>query len=83
MRYNICIYILVDGVWLDWQAWEICSVTCGGGERTRVRACEGPFYDGAECVGPVDDTEECGSDPCPSKLFLFSYTRYKDIIYSR
>ena len=53
-------------MWLEWEPWQDCSTTCGGGTRLRERECEGPFYDGAECVGPYNDTEVCGTDPCPS-----------------
>ena len=61
----------VDGVWNDWQGWESCNVTCGGGAQIRQRVCHGPFYGGAECVGPEIDSRECNMHECPSKLGPF------------
>lgn len=58
---------LVNGIWKEWQAWLECSVTCGGGQRLRHRDCEGPYYGGAECEGPAEDSEVCGTADCPSK----------------
>lgn len=56
----------VDGIWNAWGVWGECAVTCGGGLRLRQRTCDGPYYDGADCEGPSNDTEICGTDPCPS-----------------
>ncbi|KAK7100724.1 hypothetical protein V1264_023622 [Littorina saxatilis] len=55
----------VDGVWKPWAEWNVCSKTCGTGTRARIRDCEGPFYDGANCTGPWDESENCNTHNCP------------------
>ncbi|XP_052257629.1 SCO-spondin-like [Dreissena polymorpha] len=55
----------VDGFWLAWQPWQDCTTTCGGGKRSRIRTCDGPHFGGAKCPENPNDTEICGTDPCP------------------
>ena len=64
----------VNGGWGEWSEWEDCSVTCGGGEHTRARACDSPApaNGGDDCT--VDDssnteTQNCNKNPCSSKQF--------------
>ena len=41
----------------EWGEWGLCSVTCGPGEKTRMRTCQQPIcWDGTNCTGPADDT---------------------------
>ena len=47
-----------------WTAWGPCSWTCNGGSRTRTRTPEKEPDGGAAC-GPSEETEACGTDPCP------------------
>ncbi|XP_053393892.1 SCO-spondin-like isoform X2 [Mercenaria mercenaria] len=64
----------IDGVWEEWQAWQGCSVTCGGGQRLRDRICDGPYYGGEECDGPTQESGECGTAYCliPGDWFPWS-----------
>ncbi|XP_046560774.1 adhesion G protein-coupled receptor B3-like isoform X3 [Haliotis rubra] len=55
----------VDGVWNGWETWGDCSNICGGGMRSRTRTCQGPFFQGAPCLGEVSHTEECNTFECP------------------
>ena len=65
---NELLYYTVDGVWEEWGIWGDCSVTCGGGQRLRMRVCIDPLYGGSECQGNTTYNEVCNSNPCPSKI---------------
>jgi len=58
------------GGWSGWQSWETCSVSCGGGQRSRKRECDNPLpsYGGRDCIGFSEQVDYCNSEPCPSKL---------------
>ena len=50
----------------EWGEWGLCSVTCGPGEKTRMRTCQQPIcWDGTNCTGPADDTTDCNDACCP------------------
>ena len=70
------LYIIsVNGSWSEWDDWGSCSVTCGGGNRTRLRTCTNPppANGGLDCKGPSEETGNCNANPCPGKIvFLFS-----------
>ncbi|CAH1773733.1 unnamed protein product [Owenia fusiformis] len=65
----------IDGAWSVWPDWNdasvVCSVTCGGGTKTRYRTCTDPAPQngGAECPASDPDSEThpdpCNIDPCP------------------
>lgn len=59
--------VLVNGVWRQWSEWDSCNVTCGGGEKSRRRECNGPFFDGDPCEGPTEERLTCNTFNCPSK----------------
>ena len=65
-----CLTLLVHGRWSGWSAWDTCSVSCGGGQRSRRRLCNKPEpkNGGRDCIGFPDQLDYCNSDPCPSKL---------------
>ncbi|XP_013378635.1 SCO-spondin [Lingula anatina] len=46
--------------WGSWSSWSGCSVSCGGGTRTRTRACLGGV-----CEGDSEQTEACNTQGCP------------------
>ncbi|XP_043923226.1 adhesion G protein-coupled receptor B1 isoform X2 [Protopterus annectens] len=54
----------LDGRWQEWNPWEPCSSSCGGGTRKRSRICYGPFNGGEACVGPKDEYEMCNEHKC-------------------
>jgi hypothetical protein len=53
----------VDGVWSGW-AWSPCTVMCGGGTTTGQRTCTAPVNGGADCSGPAEETQICGTRSC-------------------
>ncbi|XP_029988074.1 hemicentin-1 [Sphaeramia orbicularis] len=57
----------VDGNWGPWQSWAECSVSCGGGERTRVRLCNSPSPSngGRSCPGDSSQLSRCNTQACP------------------
>ncbi|XP_060077180.1 sushi, von Willebrand factor type A, EGF and pentraxin domain-containing protein 1-like [Ylistrum balloti] len=63
----LCEIAFVDGGWNAWGNWTECSVTCGNGTQTRIRACDNPAPDngGAECAGDRTETEICVQETCP------------------
>ncbi|XP_015268441.1 PREDICTED: SCO-spondin [Gekko japonicus] len=56
-----------SGAWGEWSPWTGCTVSCGGGMRSRRRACDSPAPQsgGDYCEGPPAQVEACHSDPCP------------------
>ena len=58
--------------------WSVCSVTCGGGNMTRTRACNNPApaMGGKDCsqFGPPVEVMKCNEQKCPSKDINFFST---------
>ncbi|KAK3550975.1 hypothetical protein QTP70_011460 [Hemibagrus guttatus] len=48
-----------SGMWYDWSAWSMCSVTCGGGEQRRTRSCRTP-----PCTGLTRQSKTCNTQVC-------------------
>ena len=60
---------VVDGMWGQWGAWAPCTLSCGGGTRTRLRLCNSPApdYGGLFCVGTDTQVDYCNNERCPGK----------------
>lgn len=58
-----------NGQWSYWDAWSDCSVSCGGGVRTRKRSCTEPPPEngGDDCVGINIQSDTCNPFMCPGK----------------
>ncbi|XP_013380180.1 SCO-spondin [Lingula anatina] len=50
--------------WLAWEAWSSCSVSCGGGTRSRTRECSAAIFDNV-CDGRSWEESPCNEMPCP------------------
>ncbi|KAI0237282.1 hypothetical protein LSAT2_012246 [Lamellibrachia satsuma] len=57
--------ITLDGAYDPWTEWGECSVSCGGGTRTRNRTCTGASFGGKPCEGSSNESEECTTNSCP------------------
>ncbi|CAD7963451.1 unnamed protein product [Amoebophrya sp. A25] len=57
-----------DCTWQDWQPWSGCTVSCGGGSRTRQRLIEhAPTRGGMLCKAQtMNEVEPCKIEPCSS-----------------
>ncbi|XP_057363933.1 hemicentin-1 isoform X3 [Manis pentadactyla] len=57
----------VDGRWGNWHSWGRCSVSCGGGEKTRKRMCNNPVpsKSGRPCPGDPTQVSRCNIQACP------------------
>lgn len=76
----ICNIVAVDGNWGAWSTVAECSVTCGTGHSTRVRACNNPppSNGGKVCVGDTMVVEQCVLSECPYSVSGNS-TSYGDL----
>ncbi|XP_038055062.1 sushi, von Willebrand factor type A, EGF and pentraxin domain-containing protein 1-like [Patiria miniata] len=63
-----CELRMVDGGWSEWSEWEECSQSCEGGTQSHRRSCTNPrpAYGGSACVGPITETKQCNTAPCPT-----------------
>lgn len=55
----------VDCVMTEWQKWEDCSATCGGGEKVRGRSILTPHKaEGKPCEASLREVAQCNCHPC-------------------
>ncbi|XP_052715476.1 A disintegrin and metalloproteinase with thrombospondin motifs adt-1-like isoform X1 [Crassostrea angulata] len=57
----------IHGGLSEWNMWSVCSVSCGGGFKTRERACTNPspLHGGSNCSDYFTDSDICNTFPCP------------------
>jgi len=55
---------ITDCEWNDWSPWSDCSVECGGGTRSRLRAPLDDEYNGRDCDGAARLEERCNVQEC-------------------
>ena len=53
---NYPLYVLA---WAAWAKWSSCSVSCGSGQASRTRVCEG-----TGCPGESDQSKVCNNRQC-------------------
>nr|QNH72393.1 toxin candidate TRINITY_DN31672_c0_g1_i1 [Pachycerianthus borealis] len=55
--------------WNTWSSWSPCSVSCGGGQRVRVRTCSDPnSTDKQGCIGGETSRDICNTNICPKLI---------------
>ncbi|XP_061173454.1 sushi, von Willebrand factor type A, EGF and pentraxin domain-containing protein 1-like [Saccostrea echinata] len=65
----ICEIRTVNGGWSTWGSYSECSVSCGGGQKSRTRLCNSPTPDpdGIPCNSSEStETTLCNTVICPS-----------------
>ena len=58
---------MIHGGWSIWGSWSMCSVSCGGGYKARLRYCNNPapMNGGQDCFGSPEERIPCkGSANC-------------------
>ncbi|ESP02963.1 hypothetical protein LOTGIDRAFT_110577, partial [Lottia gigantea] len=55
-----------DGTWGNWTPFSTCSVSCGGGQKSRLRLCDSPppVYNGQSCSGHAAESIPCNTQSC-------------------
>jgi len=48
----------------SWSGFSPCSISCGGGTRTKTRGIASHAEHGGYICGDLSETESCGTDPC-------------------
>jgi len=67
----------VNCVWDQWNTWESCTVSCGGGTRVRTRSkLVEAAHGGADCAGDTHETQPCGNQCCPVDCKWDSWGNY-------
>ena len=69
--------------WGEWLEWSGCTVSCGLGQRSRLRLCSdgnGGFGNETDCPGDGFNSEECSHGKCLSgdKMVTGRYSRTKN-----
>jgi len=64
----------VNGGVGQWQAWEACTMTCGGGIKTRQRFCDNPAPagSGSVCTESLIEVIQCNNVPCGTGTYVQS-----------
>ena len=66
-------HTFIDDSQCEWGPWKMskCSKTCGGGKRDKHRFRQPKEGHEEVYCGPSVDakSEDCNTDPCPSKYF--------------
>ena len=50
----------------EWAEWSSCSVSCGEGQRSRLRVCSDGPGGSVGCVGEANQAELCNNGMCVS-----------------
>ena len=60
---------VINCEWNDFEDWNGCSETCGGGTQSRTRTIKKEAENGGQdCAGEATETQDCNTDSCPGKI---------------
>ena len=68
VAFFIQLSYLVDCKVANWKAWGECSVSCGGGSKTRIRKVIQEEKLGGEMRPYLEETEKCKTAKCKGTL---------------
>ncbi|XP_053379314.1 cell surface hyaluronidase-like [Mercenaria mercenaria] len=76
--------IPVNGGWGKWTNWGSCTLTCGGGQQGRTRACDAPrpAHGGLTCQGNTREQRPCNQLHCPVDGGFSQWSRWSTCIKS-
>ena len=58
-------FLPVNCLWGNWESWESCSATCGGGTQQRSRVVVRQAQNGGRpCTGGSTDEQSCSTQSC-------------------
>eukprot|EP00112_Aurelia_sp_Birch-Aquarium-sp1_P018684 Seg4492.1 transcript_id=Seg4492.1/GoldUCD/mRNA.D3Y31 product=Coadhesin protein_id=Seg4492.1/GoldUCD/D3Y31 len=65
----------VNGGYSNWGAYKPCTKPCGGGTKTRNRACNNPkpAHGGRNCVGASSQSIACNTKHCHTQIFTVGH----------
>ena len=66
----------VDGSFSEWSEWSQCSPCGGSGNQKRTRTYIPAQHGGTDITGPLEETRECVSDPCPTDGYFTPWTEW-------
>lgn len=56
----------IDCMFREWDHWDDCTASCGGGQKVRSRSIKWPNKGGGKgCDGSVSEIAACSMEPCP------------------
>ena len=61
-----------------WSSWSSCSVSCGAGQKTRLRSVLTPPVDGGERCGATHQSKYCDVAPCVEPCMRDSWTAWSE-----
>ncbi len=64
--FTYFLFLAASPTWGEWGEWSDCTVTCGGGTRTREKSCDDTDTNDSEtCEGDTPtETENCNEEDC-------------------
>ena len=74
-------WLTVDGNWTQWSHWSTCSLSCGGGRRSRNRSCTDPppSNNGKPCAGEGSEHQPCNTQSCPGRSIRVMFKKIENI----